>query len=593
MNSETRTCQNCKSNFTVEPDDFVFYEKIQVPPPTFCPECRRVRRMVWRNVRSLYRRVCGLCGKSLISMYSDDGCAVYCTECWNGDAWDQYAYGQEIDWNVPFLVQWHKIFTTVPRHYNYRSGTIVNSDYSNYNVNNKNAYLSFSIVDDEDVQYCENADRSKDSFDCLGINGVSNCSWNVDVEGNFNCQYALQSKSSMDSHFIFDCDNCKNCVLSSNLRNQSYYFRNRKVSREEYQRLLSELKLSTISGMANARREFSEIMRRAKHRYANVFSSQNVTGDFISNSRNVRDSFDVWKGENISHSNRITNQVKDCYDCYGILTGELEYETLAGSVQSYNIRFASICLTCKNMQYSALCRGCSDCFGCVGLRDARYCILNRQYSKEEYEALVPKLIQHMDNTPYVDSKGRVYAYGEFFPFDMSPYGYNESSANEYFSLTEEECAARGYNWRTREKRDYAVTMKAGAVPEDSQAVEEGILKEVIECTHKGKCDYQCSLAFRITPEELSFLKRKGLALPILCPNCRHYERVQMRNPLKLWKRRCMCQSQIAGSEAQNICKNTAKHVHGDSPCPNEFETSYSPERPETIYCETCYQAEVV
>ncbi len=32
---EVKTCQNCKQNFTIESEDFVFYEKIDVPPPTF------------------------------------------------------------------------------------------------------------------------------------------------------------------------------------------------------------------------------------------------------------------------------------------------------------------------------------------------------------------------------------------------------------------------------------------------------------------------------------------------------------------------------------------------------------------------------
>jgi len=47
-------------------------------------------------------------------------------------------------------------------------------------------------------------------------------------------------------------------------------------------------------------------------------------------------------------------------------------------------------------------------------------------------------------------------------------------------------------------------------------------------------------------------------------------------------------------ESENgIYKNTVKHFHGDQPCPNEFETLYAPVRPETIYCEQCYQREVV
>ena len=31
---------------------------------------------------------------------------------------------------------------------------------------------------------------------------------------------------------------------------------------------------------------------------------------------------------------------------------------------------------------------------------------------------------------------------------------------------------------------------------------------------------------------------------------------------------------------------------GGGKCTNEFETSYAPERPEIVYCESCYQKEV-
>ena len=42
-------------------------------------------------------------------------------------------------------------------------------------------------------------------------------------------------------------------------------------------------------------------------------------------------------------------------------------------------------------------------------------------------------------------------------------------------------------------------------------------------------------------------------------------------------------------------RNTADHIHHkkEEPCPNEFETTYAPERPEIVYCEQCYLREVV
>ncbi len=42
-----------------------------------------------------------------------------------------------------------------------------------------------------------------------------------------------------------------------------------------------------------------------------------------------------------------------------------------------------------------------------------------------------------------------------------------------------------------------------------------------------------------------------------------------------------------------VYMNTGEHHHGKGRCPNEFETSYAPDRPEIVYCESCYQSEVV
>jgi len=69
---ETKICQNCKNPFTITPDDFSFYEKIKIPPPTFCPECRYIRRLLDRNEYNLYRRKCDATDENIISIYRQD-----------------------------------------------------------------------------------------------------------------------------------------------------------------------------------------------------------------------------------------------------------------------------------------------------------------------------------------------------------------------------------------------------------------------------------------------------------------------------------------------------------------------------------------
>src|SRR6185436_17628089 len=106
MNSESRSCQNCQRDFTIEPDDFEFYKKISVPPPTFCPQCRLQRRLAFRNERTLYKTTCGLCGQKLLTMYDPEGeITSYCGTCWWSDKWDPLEYGRDYDFSRPFFEQ--------------------------------------------------------------------------------------------------------------------------------------------------------------------------------------------------------------------------------------------------------------------------------------------------------------------------------------------------------------------------------------------------------------------------------------------------------------------------------------------------------
>ncbi|MCX6722724.1 MAG: hypothetical protein NT094_01490 [Candidatus Staskawiczbacteria bacterium] len=183
----------------------------------------------------------------------------------------------------------------------------------------------------------------------------------------------------------------------------------------------------------------------------------------------------------------------------------------------------------------------------------------------------------MIEMPYIDKNGRVYKYGDFFPNDLAPVAYNESIAQEYYPLTKKQGVERGNLWKEIETRNYNITIKNEDIPDDIKSVGDDIVNQMIECEHQGKCLEQCTEAFKITPHELEFYQRMSLPLPHLCPNCRHYQRINIRNPLKLWHRQCMCN----------------KNTHGHSgTCSNEFKTTYAPDRPEIVYCESCYQQEM-
>ncbi|HEV7423726.1 MAG TPA: hypothetical protein VGO21_00895, partial [Candidatus Paceibacterota bacterium] len=161
--------------------------------------------------------------------------------------------------------------------------------------------------------------------------------------------------------------------------------------------------------------------------------------------------------------------------------------------------------------------------------------------------------------------------------ELSPFGYNETTAQEYFFLNEEQTTTHGYNWRESKKRNYQATKNSEDLPDSITQTSDSILAEIIACEHNGKCEEDCITAFKILPEDLKFYRSMNIPIPRLCSNCRRYQRLKQRNPLKLWHRSCMCDK---------------KHSNHEGSCKVEFDTSFAPDRYEMVYCEKCYQQEV-
>ncbi len=582
MESQIKICQNCKKDFIIEPEDFLFYEKIKVPPPTFCWKCRLARKLVWRNERSLYKRTCDLCKRDIISMYKTDAIfPVYCHECWWGDVWNPIEYSQEYDFNTPFFKQFRELQKKVPRSGLYAAKN-VDSDYCNYTAHMKGGYYMFGSWFSENCGYGQTVLESKDCWDCLFIKNCQSCFASVDCTVCANVYFSQNSSNCLDSAFLYDCRNCQNCLFSYNLRNKNYYIFNNQISKEEFH----TIKLKIFSSYSNLQKtiyDFKKLIKeKAFHKYMTGEHNNDVTGDFIYNSKNVHESYYINDGENEKYAVRGGKGQKDSLDIFGVHGGELVYE-------SNNIDFSSRCYFSVNGEnnldsnYLVDCDNVKNSFGCIALRKKEYCILNKQYTKEEYEFLVPKIITHMNEMPYIDTEERVYTYGEFFPISMSPHAYNETLAQEYVPVNEKEAKDRGYVWDSPVDKNYVSSKNWKDLPDSSEEIEDSITTEIILCEawdvdKKSAQSHKCTKAFKITPEELTLYKKWNIPLPRRCPNTRNFELSQQRNSVNFWHRSCMCDK-----EGHN---HTGK-------CEVEFETSYAPERPEIIYCKECYLQEIL
>lgn len=580
MESQSKTCQNCKNDFVIESEDFSFYEKIKVPPPTFCPECRMVRRLVWRNEHNLYKRLCLTKDgeKELISNYNKDvPFPVYEQDYWWGDAWDALDYGMDYDFSKPFFEQFKELLDKVPMPHatNLQNS---NSNYCNFTYQCKNCYLTFASDINEDSSYLHQTMRSKNSCDLEGCDNMESSIWGYKSKGCYQSAYTYFSHNCIDCNLMWDCYNCQNCFGCVSLRNKSHCIWNVQYSKEEYNEKIKEYKNGSYKTLMENLEAFLKFKLQFPHKYADILLSQNVTGNHIQNAKNCHECFDL--GDKVEDCKFTAYAFKNTTQCYDLFAGgvnmEVGYEIMSCGENTQNIFMSAMVWTSSNIFYSIFCQS-NNLFGCVGLRNKQYCILNKQYTKEEYNEILPKIIAHMNEMPYVDKKGNVYKYGEFFPSELSPHAYNETPAGDYYYLNKEQALGAGFSWKDKEKNNYAVTLQTKDIPDNIHDVSESVINEVIECADSNK-EYSPG-AFRITATELALYKKLNLPLSRKSPSARFYERLKHRNPYKLWKRACMC--------------DKTNHFHGEEKCEVEFETSYAPERPEVIYCERCYQQEVM
>src|ERR1700690_4245844 len=153
MCNETRQCQNCKKDFVIETEDFNFYEKIKVPPPTFCHLCRAQRRFAFRNERALYKRKSDFTGEEIFTMFSPESeIKVYEREIWLSDKWDPMDYGVDYDFSKSFFEQFFELVKKVPLKALNQVGGI-DSPYTNNITDPKNCYLVFNAGYNEDCFY--------------------------------------------------------------------------------------------------------------------------------------------------------------------------------------------------------------------------------------------------------------------------------------------------------------------------------------------------------------------------------------------------------------------------------------------------------
>ena len=559
--TETRVCKNCQQDFTIEQEDFDFYKKIDVPAPTLCPDCRFQRRLAWFKAFRLYKRRCDLCLKEKISMYRPDApYTVYCTDCWWSDKWDSAAFAQEYDFSRPFFEQFDDLLHKAPLlGLVIDKASIPTSPFNNYIGHAKNTYLTYYCDNNQDVAYGFFLSGNKSALDCVSeweseqsydnINGYKN----FQVNGSFSNVH-----DSLDCSFVKDGQNLQHCFGSASIYSKKYVFFNEQLTKEEYEKRRAEIDLGSYATYQKMKIAAEQTWKNTIPRPYYDYFSENCTGNYAFHSKNSKECYQSGYCEDSKFVFLMKNPTtKDSYDYMDWGENALRvYECVTVGGNATDVRFSHDCgYGLSDVEYTNLAfSGNSNLFGCASVRNKQYCILNKQYSKEEYQALRAKIVAQMKQNG---------EYGEFFPMKLSPHDYNDTFAQLVFPITKEQALAQGLTWMESPSSEYQVTMNAGDLPDHIRDAQDSVLKEVIKCA-------ECSRGYRITPDELGFLRQRNFPLPRRCPFCRIEEKVKkwVKQSVRLVD--CTCDK-----------------------CGAAFRTPYRKEDAAVVYCKKCYQAEFI
>jgi hypothetical protein len=543
-----KICTVSGVEFELTQEEITRRKELGASLPALCPAERMRRRLMFRNEHTLFRRKCNGSGKTVISLYPPEfKNTVYDNEYWWSDNWDPKKFGREFDFNRPFFEQFRELWNEVPKMARIQQGESENSTFTNAVSDLKNCYLVFSTAEAEDCLYCTSCEFSRDCVDCRWVLNSELMYECTDCSKCYSCLHGQRLRHCTDTHWSSDCIGCTNCFACVGLRKKEFHILNKPCCKKEWNELLASKQKQT-----EVLQQLRKIYLQTPRKYAEILQSENCTGDFLLRSKNAHECWDCFDIEDCQYCDGVRN-VHHCLDVsfYGCTNSSYLFNCEACGHGATEIMGSKLVWGgSHDVAHSYECFASNNLLGCCGLKKSEYCILNKQYSKEEYFELYKKIQKHMQKTG---------EWGEFFPPEMSPFAYNDTMAHDYLPITKEEVIQNGWRWRDEEKSALYDGPRV-QIPEQIEDIQDDICEKILTCKATGK-------NYRIQKSELKFYRKMNLPIPKICPDERYSRRTILRNPRKLFERTC-------------------------DNCNVDIQTTFAPERPEKIYCETCYQNEL-
>ena len=510
-------CQNqtCKKSFVVTAEDIAAVQRYGVDSlPPFCTECRHQQRVAFMAGYVLHKRTSSKSGAALYSVYDANvPFPVYTSDEWWSQDWDPRSYGRSYDPSRNFFDQYEDVFNATPKMSNI-VGNCEGSQYAIYAGNSKNVYYSSMVFrNSEDVYFSISITHCTFILDCLRCFNSSSLYECIQCSETHQSAFLFDSHNSRDCFYGIDLRNCSDCILSSNLRNKKFYVRNEFVGEEQFIKIKAQLINGSYKQHMQNLNEWNALISQSFRRDQSQLNCVNSLGHGL---LHCNESYECYHSQNLDHGRYCVHVGGYQPNSYSMdITiggvGEFLYSCCGCGAFNSNLKMCVCCRTSSNLTYCISCYECKDCFGCANLRNAQYCILNKQYSKEEYEQLIPQIIQQMKQQNL---------WGSFFPKKISPHAYNDSMAMMLYPRSQKEAELSGYRWNSSIDPIPDNVRTSSSLPDNLADLPEDSTKTPLICEHSGR-------AFKLISKELMLLHSLGLPAPRQHPYFRAAQRMDL------------------------------------------------------------------
>ncbi len=290
-----------------------------------------------------------------------------------------------------FFIQYKNLCSTFPK----RPNTIIqseNSPYGDYIIGCKNVYWGFDSVNDcEDCFYISDAFEIKNCIDTSYTACSQWCHESTDAFQCYNGSYLNDCIQCTDCMYCSFSADCQNCFGSFFLKSKQYCFFNKQLTKDEYEEKVKTYLKKTPDEILKEVEEFGkQFPKQSSHQLDNENCEY---GEYFYNNHHSYYLFDSTKNDDCAYlfdSHRNKNSFDQTYSA----ENELCYD-IVDSIASYQSFFCQDIVKSTQSYFSRDLINCHNCFGSCCLKSKEYCILNKQYSPEEYQKITKDILSTM------------------------------------------------------------------------------------------------------------------------------------------------------------------------------------------------------